>query len=78
MSAFQTVADPAAPVRIVLVGAGLMGRAWMRTIDEYPDAELVGVSLSIDDHQGWYIPIRTASLFGDGGVKVSATLSSIS
>ena len=43
MSAFQTVADPAAPVRIVLVGAGLMGRAWMRTIDESPDAELVGV-----------------------------------
>jgi DNA polymerase-1 len=34
------------------------------------DAQLVGVSMSIDDHQGWYVPIRTASLFGDGGVTL--------
>ena len=62
MSAFQTVADPAAPVRIVLVGAGLMGRAWMRTIDESPDAELVGV---VDLDEAFATPsLATAGLTG--------------
>lgn len=69
MSAFQTVADPAAPVRIVLVGAGLMGRAWMRTIDESPDAELVGV-VDLDE------AFATASLATAGltGIPVGTSL----
>jgi predicted dehydrogenase len=32
-----------APARLVLVGAGQMGRAWIRAIDRSPDAELVGL-----------------------------------
>jgi predicted dehydrogenase len=31
------------PTRLVLVGAGLMGRAWIGAIDRSPDAELVGL-----------------------------------
>jgi predicted dehydrogenase len=31
------------PLRLVLVGAGLMGRAWIRAIDRSPDVELVGL-----------------------------------
>ncbi|GAA4267259.1 Gfo/Idh/MocA family oxidoreductase [Frondihabitans peucedani] len=35
--------DAAAPVRIVLVGAGLMGRAWLGALDRSQDAEVVGI-----------------------------------
>lgn len=36
-------------VRLVQVGAGAMGRAWIRTIRDSPDAELVGlVDLDVD------------------------------
>jgi predicted dehydrogenase len=31
------------PIRLVLVGAGQMGRAWIHAIDRSPDAELVGL-----------------------------------
>ncbi|MGL4369960.1 MAG: DNA polymerase, partial [Spirochaetota bacterium] len=34
------------------------------------DAEIVGVSLSIEEGQGWYIPIQAASLFNDSGVLI--------
>lgn len=40
---FATLADATKPVRLVLVGAGGMGRAWLRTILANPDTELVGV-----------------------------------
>ncbi|WP_285026785.1 Gfo/Idh/MocA family oxidoreductase [Plantibacter sp. ME-Dv--P-122b] len=40
---FATLADATGPVRLVLVGAGGMGRAWLRTILANPDTELVGV-----------------------------------
>ena len=40
---FATLADATRPVRLVLVGAGGMGRAWLRTILANPDTELVGV-----------------------------------
>lgn len=37
------------PIRIVQVGAGGMGRAWLRTIDASPEVELVGlVDLDVD------------------------------
>jgi DNA polymerase-1 len=32
------------------------------------DAELVGVSLSIKAHEGWYVPVRADSLFGGEGL----------
>ncbi|MGT2463670.1 Gfo/Idh/MocA family protein [Sinomonas atrocyanea] len=32
------------PLRVVLVGAGAMGRAWLRAIDENDDVELTGIA----------------------------------
>ena len=44
-----TLADPSAPVRCVLVGAGLMGRAWLAALEASTDAEVVGiVDLDVD------------------------------
>ncbi|GAA5109778.1 Gfo/Idh/MocA family protein [Pseudonocardia adelaidensis] len=37
----MTLADP---LRVVLVGAGLMGRAWRDTIEAAPDVELAGIA----------------------------------
>ena len=36
--------SPNEPVRLVQVGAGLMGRAWLRVIGESPDVRLVGLA----------------------------------
>jgi predicted dehydrogenase len=43
LSRFSTVTDPTAPVRVVQVGAGGMGRAWLRLLGESADVELAGV-----------------------------------
>ncbi|MFE4837558.1 Gfo/Idh/MocA family protein [Arthrobacter sp. NPDC056691] len=43
MSRFVTLPDPTAPVRVVQVGAGGMGRAWLRLLGESADVELAGV-----------------------------------
>ncbi|THV23515.1 Gfo/Idh/MocA family protein [Glycomyces paridis] len=40
---FSTV-DAEGPLRLVVAGAGGMGRAWMHTIEADPDAELVGIA----------------------------------
>ena len=42
MSAFSTATE-AGPLRVVLVGAGNMGRHWLDTLVETPEVELVGV-----------------------------------
>lgn len=48
MSGFATL-DGGRPVRVVQVGAGGMGRAWLRTIAADPEVELVGlVDLDLD------------------------------
>lgn len=48
MSGFRTV-EGGRPLRIVQVGAGGMGRAWLRTIAADPNVELVGlVDLNLD------------------------------
>ncbi|HLT68443.1 MAG TPA: Gfo/Idh/MocA family oxidoreductase [Microbacterium sp.] len=48
MSGFATLED-GRPLRLVQVGAGGMGRAWLRTIAADPDVELVGlVDLDLD------------------------------
>src|SRR6185437_2185309 len=39
---FATVSGDA-PVRVVLVGAGAMGRHWLQVITETPEVELVGL-----------------------------------
>ncbi|MEV3935947.1 Gfo/Idh/MocA family oxidoreductase [Glycomyces sp. NPDC049804] len=40
---FKTL-DTEGPLRLVVVGAGGMGRAWTRNIQSSPDAELVGIA----------------------------------
>ena len=35
--------QPAEPLRVVQVGAGAMGRAWLRVITDSDQAELVGL-----------------------------------
>jgi predicted dehydrogenase len=41
--AFATLSDASSPVKVVLVGAGGMGRAWLNTLVASADVELVGV-----------------------------------
>ena len=49
MSAFRTVDDSARPLRVIQVGAGGMGQAWLDTVAASPDVELVGiVDLDLD------------------------------
>jgi predicted dehydrogenase len=49
VSPFATVDDPHRPIRIIQVGAGGMGRAWLRTLKAAPEVELVGlVDLDLD------------------------------
>ena len=43
MSAFRTVDDPARPLRVIQVGAGGMGQAWLDTVAASADVELVGI-----------------------------------
>lgn len=40
---FATIPDDGTPLRVVVVGAGGMGRAWLRTVEESPLVELVGI-----------------------------------
>ncbi|WP_261620968.1 Gfo/Idh/MocA family protein [Pseudarthrobacter equi] len=43
MSSFATLADKTSPVRVVLIGAGLMGKKWLSVLMASPDVELVGL-----------------------------------
>lgn len=46
---FAIIPDDGTPLRVVVVGAGGMGRAWLRTVEESPLVELVGiVDLDLD------------------------------
>lgn len=40
---FATIPDDGAPLRVIVVGAGGMGRAWLRTVESSPLVELVGI-----------------------------------
>ena len=40
---FATIPDDGAPLRVIVVGAGGMGRAWLRTVEESPLVELAGI-----------------------------------
>ncbi|WP_226899445.1 Gfo/Idh/MocA family protein [Nonomuraea phyllanthi] len=44
MTGFARAADPSRPLRVVQVGAGAMGQAWIRTLAGSADVELVGVA----------------------------------
>lgn len=72
MSAFATIADPTAPVRIIQVGAGGMGRVWLQLLIDTPDVELVGlVDLDTDAAR------RALAELGRPNVAVAASLSEI-
>ncbi|MEO5319393.1 Gfo/Idh/MocA family oxidoreductase [Arthrobacter sp. CC3] len=46
---FSTIPDDGTPLRVVVVGAGGMGRAWLRTVEDSPLVELAGiVDLDLD------------------------------
>ena len=46
---FATIPDDGKPLRVVVVGAGGMGRAWLRTVEESASVELAGiVDLDVD------------------------------
>jgi predicted dehydrogenase len=49
-TSFATIdSSPQEPLRVIAVGAGAMGRAWLATISDSPDADLVGiVDLDLD------------------------------
>lgn len=40
---FATIPDDGTPLRVVVVGAGGMGRAWLNTVEASPLVELVGI-----------------------------------
>lgn len=40
---FATIPDDGTPLRVVVVGAGGMGRAWLRTVEDSPLVELAGI-----------------------------------
>ena len=49
MSGFSTIDDDGSPVRVILVGAGAMGRQWLEALQASADVTLVGlVDLDID------------------------------
>jgi predicted dehydrogenase len=46
---FTTIPDDGTPLRVVVVGAGGMGRAWLNTVEQSPLVELAGiVDLDVD------------------------------
>lgn len=49
MTLFKPLIGQADPIRVILVGAGLMGRNWLRVLAASPDVEVVGlVDLDVD------------------------------
>jgi predicted dehydrogenase len=40
---FAVIPDDGSPLRVLVVGAGGMGRAWLRTVEESPLVELAGI-----------------------------------
>jgi predicted dehydrogenase len=60
------------PLRLIQVGAGSMGRAWLHTIADSPDAELVGLA-DLDVA----VARRAAEETGHSGVAVGATLAEL-
>lgn len=72
MAGFATLADTTAPVRVVLVGAGGMGKAWMDTLTASADVELAGL-VDLD------LALANAALAERGlrGVTVGASVSEV-
>jgi predicted dehydrogenase len=64
---FATIPDDGTPLRVVVVGAGGMGRAWLHTVEESPTVELAGiVDLDLDAARA------AAAALGRPGLPVGA------
>lgn len=64
---FATIPDDGTPLRVVVVGAGGMGRAWLNTVEQSPLVELAGiVDLDLDAAQA------AAAALGRPGLPVGA------
>ncbi|CAN7524506.1 Gfo/Idh/MocA family protein [Arthrobacter sp. LjRoot14] len=76
---FATIPDDGSPLRVVVVGAGGMGRAWLNTVEQSPQVELAGiVDLDLDAARAAAadlgrpdLPVgtRTAALAADVGAR---------
>jgi predicted dehydrogenase len=72
MSAFSTLRTQDAPVRVIQVGAGGMGQAWLRTDAANANVELVGiVDLNLDAARAG------AEVYGDPSIAVSTDLAEL-
>ncbi len=72
MSRFATVSGDG-PIRVVLVGAGAMGRHWLQVITETPEVELVGVvDLDLGLARGAVADREPAIVVGDSVAAVAA------
>ncbi|MGM7777255.1 Gfo/Idh/MocA family protein [Arthrobacter sp. KNU-44] len=71
---FATIPDDGTPLRVVVVGAGGMGRAWLRTVQESPLVELAGiVDLDLDAARAGAAAIRIPDLpVGTGTAQLAA------
>ena len=64
--------DGLPPIKIIQIGAGAMGRGWLRTVRANPDIELVGlVDLDVD------LAARAAAESGHAGVPVADSLAAL-
>ena len=69
---FRTLASQDAPVRVIQVGAGSMGNAWLQNDAANPDVEVVGiVDLNLDAARAG------AAAYGDESVPVSTDLQAL-
>lgn len=69
MSTFRRVGTQDQPLRVIQVGAGGMGQAWLRNDSENPDVELVGiVDLNLDAARAG------AVVYGDESIPVHTDL----
>ena len=72
VSAFRRVGAPGQKVRVIQVGAGGMGQAWLRNDAENDDVELVGiVDLNLDAARAG------ASVYGDDSIPVHTDLATL-
>lgn len=72
MNIFATLTDPTSPVRVILVGAGGMGRVWLQLLIDTPEVDLVGL---VDLDTG--AAHRALAEIGRPDVAVAASLSEI-
>ncbi|MET3808035.1 putative dehydrogenase [Nakamurella sp. UYEF19] len=70
---FRTIPDDGHPLRVVLVGVGGMGQAWLRAIGDCPEVQLVGlVDLNTDAAAAVATGLSTPVAVGSDALEVAA------